>query len=102
MTPAPAAGPLMARLLRTRRLLRLPIGWVRRGLRWVRGPRLWMIELRGRRSGAPRYVLREVRERGPGRFVVASGFGPRAQWYQNLRANRVAYLSAGLLRRAAD
>src|SRR5699024_676792 len=101
MTPAPAAGPLMARLLRTRWLMRLPIGLFRRGLGWMLGPRLLMIEHLGRRSGAPRYVVVEVLERGPGRFVVASGFGPGAQWYQNLRANRVAYLSTGLLRRAA-
>jgi len=101
MTRAPAAGPLMARLLRTRWLMRLPIGLFRRGLGWMLGPRLLMIEHLGRRSGAPRYVVVEVLERGPGRFVVASGFGPGAQWYQNLRANRVAYLSTGLLRRAA-
>src|SRR5690625_2442833 len=101
MKPAPAAaGRFMARLLRTRWLMRLPIGLFRSGLGWVLGPRLLMIEHLGRRSGKPRYVVVEVLERGPGRFIVASGFGPGAQWYQNLRANYVAYLSTGLIRRA--
>lgn len=90
----------MARLLRARWLMRLPIGLFRRGLGWILWPRLLMIEHLGRRSGKPRFVVVEVLVRGRGRFVVASGFGSGAQWYQNLRANHVAYLSTGLLRRA--
>jgi deazaflavin-dependent oxidoreductase (nitroreductase family) len=94
-----ALDRLAARLLETRWLMRLPIPLYRVGLGWLFGERLVMIEHLGRVSHEPRYVVVEVVERGRNVVRVASGFGTRAQWYRNLRANGVAYLSTGRARR---
>lgn len=90
---------LTARLLKTRRLMRMPIPLYRAGLGWLFGRRLVMIEHLGRVSHEPRFVVVEVVERGRNAIRVASGFGEHAQWYRNLRANGVAYLSTGRARR---
>lgn len=77
----------MARLLRNRRVVRAPISLYRHGLGWLMGSRVLMLEHIGRTSGQLRYVCLEVVERpGPDTVIVVSGFGERAQWYQNLRA----------------
>lgn len=90
---------LVARLLGTPWLMRLPIPLYRAGLGRLLGRRLVMIEHVGRTSGKPRYVVVEVVERESRALRVASGFGSRAQWYRNLRANGAAYLSTGGARR---
>ncbi len=90
---------VIARLLGTRWLMRLPIPMYRAGLGWLLGPRFVMIEHLGRSSGEPRYAVVEIVEREGRALRVASGFGTRAQWYRNLRANGVAYLSTGGVRR---
>ena len=55
-----------------------------------------MVEHTGRISGLPRFVCLEVVDRRkPGVIVVASGFGVRAQWYQNLEANPTCRVSIG-------
>ena len=90
---------LAARLLKTTWLMRMPIPLYRAGLGWMLGPRLVMIEHLGRVSHEPRYVVVEVVERERNVLRVASGFGDRSQWYRNLRANGVAYLSTGRARR---
>jgi deazaflavin-dependent oxidoreductase (nitroreductase family) len=47
-----------------------------------------MLEHRGRVSGARRHVVLEVLDRPRlGSFVVASGFGAKAQWLRNVRAD---------------
>lgn len=47
--------------------------------------------------GARRYVVLEIAgHRQPGTYIVVSGFGDRAQWLRNIRANprvRVSVLS---------
>ena len=90
---------LAAKVLATPWLVRLPIWLYRAGLGWMLGRRLMMIEHLGRTSHQPRYVVVEIAERTPSVIRVASGFGTRAQWYRNLRANGVAYLSTGRARR---
>lgn len=90
---------VIARLLRTRWLMRLPIPMYRAGLGRLLGSRFVMIEHLGRKSGEPRYAVVEIVEREGRALRVASGFGTRAQWYRNLRANGVAYLSTGGVRR---
>jgi len=89
----------IAALLRTQWLVRAPIALYRAGFGWIFGTRLVMIEHLGRVSHEPRFVVVEVAERGRNRIVVASGFGTTAQWYRNLEANGVAYLSTGRARR---
>lgn len=77
-----------ARILRTRPLVRAPIWIYRAGAGALLGPRLLMVEHIGRKSGARRYVILEVVSHpAPGRYLVASGFGERAQWFRNIQAN---------------
>ncbi|WP_198411127.1 nitroreductase family deazaflavin-dependent oxidoreductase [Microbacterium suaedae] len=90
---------LIARILGTPWLMRLPIPLYRAGLGRLLGRRLVMIEHQGRSSGEPRFVVVEVVERTGRALRVASGFGAKSQWYRNLRANGVAYLSTGGVRR---
>ena len=95
----PPLDRLVARVLQTPWLTRLPIPLYRAGLGWIFGERLVMIEHLGRVSHEPRYVVVEVVERERNAIRVASGLGKRAQWYRNLRANGVAYVSTGRARR---
>ncbi|ATY13993.1 nitroreductase family deazaflavin-dependent oxidoreductase [Amycolatopsis sp. AA4] len=95
-----AVGRAGARLLRNRRLMRAPIWLYRARLGFLFGSRLLLLEHVGRKTGARRYVVLEVLGR-PTRdaYVVASGFGDRAQWYRNLAAEprvRVASGARGL------
>jgi deazaflavin-dependent oxidoreductase (nitroreductase family) len=86
--------------LRTRAFVRAPITLYRHGLGQVFGGRVLMLEHRGRRSGQARYVCLEVVDRPrPDRIVIVSGFGERAEWYRNLRADPACFVSVGRLRR---
>ena len=90
-TSSPAARAVAAwaaGLLRVRWLVRAPNGLYRARLGFVFGSRLLMLEHVGRNSGTRRYVVLEVVARPrPGTYVVASGFGTRAQWFRNVRTN---------------
>jgi deazaflavin-dependent oxidoreductase (nitroreductase family) len=87
---------LAARALQTRAFVRAPISLYRHGLGWLLGGRMLMLEHRGRWSGRARFVCLEVVDRpGPGRIVVVSGFGERAEWYRNLRADPACRVSTG-------
>ena len=60
------------------------------------GPRVLMLEHRGRTSGVPRFVCLEVVDRPSANLIiVASGFGARAQWYRNLQAHPTCRVSVG-------
>ncbi|MDZ8201420.1 nitroreductase family deazaflavin-dependent oxidoreductase [Microbacterium sp. SSW1-59] len=96
---APLLDRVFARLLATPRLMRLPIPMYRHGFGWMLGDRFVMIEHLGRSSGEPRFVVVEIISRDRNVIRVASGFGTRSQWYRNLVANGVAYLSTGRARR---
>lgn len=62
----------------------------------VLGSRLLMLEHIGRKSGARRYVVLEVIDHpAPDRYVVASGFGDKAQWFRNIQANPRVRVYAG-------
>lgn len=76
------------RILTTRWMVRAPIWLFRAGLGFLFGGRLLLLEHIGRTSGLTRYVALEVVAR-PSRdsFVVASGFGEKAQWYRNVMAH---------------
>lgn len=55
-----------------------------------------MLEHIGRKSGAPRYVVLEViGHASPDTYVVASGFGRKAQWFRNIQANPRVRVYAG-------
>lgn len=88
----PSTPGLVARLagalLRNRRLVRAPIWLYRARLGTVFGHRLLMLEHIGRRTGARRYVVLEVVDRPTeDSYVVAAGFGARAQWLRNVQHN---------------
>ncbi|WP_082948054.1 MULTISPECIES: nitroreductase family deazaflavin-dependent oxidoreductase [unclassified Mycobacterium] len=60
------------------------------------GSRLLMLEHVGRKSGAARYVVLEVvGHSSPDTYVVASGFGRKAQWFRNIHANPRVRVYAG-------
>ncbi|MEV8266819.1 nitroreductase family deazaflavin-dependent oxidoreductase [Microbacterium sp. NPDC076911] len=99
MTERNYAAEYAERMLRTRWLMRAPILLYRARLGWMLGERFVMIEHQGRKSGLPRYVVVEVTDRERNVVRVGSGFGKRADWYRNMAANGVAYLSTGRVRR---
>ncbi|MEE1736830.1 nitroreductase family deazaflavin-dependent oxidoreductase [Streptomyces sp. BE147] len=89
--PAPPTG--------IRRLLfRAPIRLYRLRLGWLFGGRLLLLNHTGRVSGKNRQVVIEVVEhdRTDGSYVVCSGFGPKAAWYQNLLATPRTSIQVGL------
>lgn len=75
--PAPPTG------LR-RRLWRLPIGLYRVGLGPLMGRRIMLLTHVGRASGRQRHAVIEIIEHDERGYVAASGFGSRADWYQNV------------------
>lgn len=79
---------LGARILRNRRLARAPIWIYRLHAGALLGSRVLMLEHIGRTSGRARYVVLEtVDHPTPDSYVVASGFGAKAQWFRNIAAN---------------
>jgi deazaflavin-dependent oxidoreductase (nitroreductase family) len=81
-------GTVGAQVLANRRLMRMPIWLYRARLGFLFGTRMLMLEHIGRTSGARRYVVLEViGHPSPDVYVIASGFGERAQWFRNLTAN---------------
>lgn len=92
---ADACAGAAAAALRTRWLVRTPIWLYRARLGFVFGSRLLMLEHVGRVSGLSRYVVLEVIDHDHGRYVVVSGFGTRAQWYQNVRAHPQVRVQVG-------
>ena len=80
---------LGALVLRNRRAARAPVALYRRGLGWLLGSRMLMLEHVGRRSGEARYAVLEVIGR----------FGHGSQWYRNLEAEPRCHVSIGRLRR---
>ncbi|OBG34658.1 nitroreductase family deazaflavin-dependent oxidoreductase [Mycobacterium sp. E3198] len=92
-----------ARLLRSRRLMRAPIWIYKARAGALFGSRILMLEHIGRKSGAPRYVVLEVVGHPTADvYVIASGFGRKAQWFRNIEANpRVrVYIGSHAPRRA--
>lgn len=94
-TPAPPTG--------LRRLLfRLPIWLYRARLGVLLGRRFVLIHHTGRSTGRQRETVVEVVGHDPATEVVtvASGFGPRSQWYRNLLATPEATIEIGSRSRA--
>jgi len=60
------------------------------------GSRFLMLEHTGRTSGAKRYaVLAVIDHPAAGVYVVASGFGRKAQWFRNVQADPRVRVYAG-------
>ncbi|MEV6481813.1 nitroreductase family deazaflavin-dependent oxidoreductase [Streptomyces sp. NPDC051576] len=78
-------------------VVRVPILLFRWGLGWIFGGRLLLLHHTGRVTGLDRRVVLEVVEHEPDdtSWIVASGFGPRAAWYRNLRADPKTVIEVG-------
>lgn len=82
---------------------RAPAHLFRARLGFLLGPRIVMIEHRGRRSGQVRSTCVEVVEReSPDRIVIVSGYGEASQWYRNLAADPSVHCWMGARRRRAS
>ncbi|WP_338894640.1 nitroreductase family deazaflavin-dependent oxidoreductase [Streptomyces sp. TG1A-60] len=84
-TPAPHRPQLPSGWRRF--ALRLPIRLFRAGLGPLFGSRFLLLHHTGRVTGADHHAVLEVVAHDPacGSWTVASGFGPQADWYRNLR-----------------
>ncbi|MEM6107885.1 nitroreductase family deazaflavin-dependent oxidoreductase [Mycobacterium sp. 050272] len=72
-------------VLRSRPLVRAPIWMYRARAGALFGSRMLMLEHVGRISGARRYAVLEVVDHPtPDSYVIASGFGRKAQWFRNI------------------
>jgi deazaflavin-dependent oxidoreductase (nitroreductase family) len=93
----PARPPL-------RWLLRLPSLLYRANLGWLLGQRFVELTVRGRKSGLARRVVLEVigHEPSSAGLVVASAWGPRAQWLRNVQAYPRAHVQVGRREFAAE
>ncbi len=81
-------------------MVRAPIGMFRAGLGFLFAGRMLLLEHIGRTSGELRHVVLEVLTRPSGdEIVIASGFGRKSQWFQNLQANPHCRVSIGARRR---
>lgn len=82
--PAPRRRPPTGM---TRLLARLPVHLYRMGLGPLLGRRMMLLIHTGRVSGEPRHAVVEVvaHDAENGSWTIASGYGPQAQWYRNLR-----------------
>lgn len=84
------------RLLRSRRLMRMPLLAYRARLGFLFGSRLVMVEHTGRKSGLTRQVLLEVfGHPAPGTYLAVSGFGAKAQWFRNVLSDPRVRISVG-------
>lgn len=78
------AGPPRTRVQRA--VHRAPVVLFRMGLGGLLGRRFLLLTHVGRRTQLPRQVVLEVVGREDGGYLVASGYGARAQWYRNVLA----------------
>ncbi|MFN8158802.1 MAG: nitroreductase family deazaflavin-dependent oxidoreductase [Candidatus Nanopelagicales bacterium] len=78
-------------------LYRLPISLYRARLGGLMGSRFVLIHHVGRKSGLERQVVVEVVALDPTTraVIVASGFGPTADWYQNVLAHPEVAIELG-------
>lgn len=91
---------LGAKFFKTRWAVRAPIVLFRLRLGFLFGGRILLLVHRGRKSGAERFVaLEAVTRESRDSVVLASGFGPGAQWYRNLAANPDCEVSIGFRNR---
>jgi deazaflavin-dependent oxidoreductase (nitroreductase family) len=70
-------------------LLRMPIWLYRLRMGWLLGDRFLMLTHIGRKSGQPRQSILEVigHDQATGTYVIASGWGERADWLRNIQKN---------------
>ena len=87
----------------SRALFRLPIWLYRMRLGWLLTQRMLHLTHTGRKSGLPREVVLEVVRYWAvtNTYVVASAWGGRADWYQNIQQTPKVWIKVGRLSSAA-
>jgi deazaflavin-dependent oxidoreductase (nitroreductase family) len=82
---------------------RAPIWFYRLGLGGLLGGRFVLLNHTGRISGQPRQAVLEVvqHNKETGAYVVASGFGEKSDWYQNVMAHPDVAIQVGSKRMPA-
>jgi len=82
---------------------RFPILLYRAGLGWLLGERALMMSHTGRVSGLARRVVLEVmrHDRETDTCIVASGWGEKSDWFQNIRKNPLVEVIVGRRRFSA-
>ncbi|MCB1246250.1 MAG: nitroreductase family deazaflavin-dependent oxidoreductase [Acidimicrobiia bacterium] len=84
-------------------ILHAPTWLYRARLGFLLGKRFVMIEHRGRKSDRRYRTVIEVAGRGDvgDSYIVTSGTGPRADWYQNIRAGKLDAVWVGSQRHSS-
>src|SRR5574338_730061 len=77
--------------------LRLPIWLYRLYLGWLLGNRFLMLTHKGRKSGQTHQTVIEVVrfDKGTNTYYAVSGWGKKADWYQNIHADPDVAINAG-------
>ncbi|MCB0178803.1 MAG: nitroreductase family deazaflavin-dependent oxidoreductase [Anaerolineae bacterium] len=80
-----------------RLFLRFPIWLYRLRLGWLLGDRFVMLQHTGRKSGLPRYTVVEVvrHDQTSNEVIIASGWGEKSDWFQNIQKTPAVTLSLG-------
>ena len=86
-----------------RLLWRAPIWFYRLGLGGLLGGKFLLLNHTGRKSGQPRQAVLEIDDYDPATntYLVASGFGRKADWYQNILATPEISIQVGRKRMKA-
>lgn len=95
MTTGTTRGPKPSGIMRF--FLRFPLWLYRLHLGWLLGNRFVMFQHTGRKSGLPRYTVVEVVQHNPatGVYIIASGWGEKADWFQNIQKEPEILLDTG-------
>lgn len=88
----------------TRFFLRFPIWLYRLHLGWLLGNRFVMFRHIGRKTGLPRYTVVEVvrHDQPTGTYTIASGWGKKSDWFQNIQQEPEVLLYTGRRQVAAS
>jgi deazaflavin-dependent oxidoreductase (nitroreductase family) len=83
---------------------RAPIWFYRLGLGGLLGEHFVLLNHVGRKSGRPRQAVVEVvqHDKETGAYIVASGFGEKSDWFQNVMAHPEIRIQVGNKRMAAS
>jgi len=83
--------------------IRLPIWLYRLRLGWLLGDRFLMLTHIGRKTGQPHQTVLEVvrHDQATGDYIIASGWGERADWFRNIQKNPHVLVASGERRREA-
>jgi len=80
---------------------RAPIWLYRWNLGWLLGERFMLLTHTGRKSGLPRQAVLEIIGGEKNTYYASSGFGEKAQWYQNIIATPEVTIQIGRKKFAA-